>query len=244
MIKNALVIDISHWNEVTDWHAIRRSGVLGVVHKFSQGTGYRDDKYDEARAGCKAAGLLFGRYHFAEGSDVFAQVRNFLAGASDDELLALDWEDNTNSAGTMSLAQAVQFVEEVTAQTGQIPALYSGNTAKEALGTPNPTLAQCRLWLAHYADQPKCPPGWTEPWLWQWTDKGSCPGIVGAVDQDAYAGTPDELRDQWTGKKLGGPDARPERPERERFDTISLQVPAGTKVTITTTGDPRDIELG
>jgi lysozyme len=264
MIQNSMVIDISHWNEVTDWHAIKASGVHGVVHKFSQGTGYRDPMYAAAREGCRKAGLLFGRYHFAEGSDVMSQVRNFLADLNDEnELLALDWEDNTNSTGTMSLNQAVQFVTEVESQTGQLPVLYSGNTAKEALGSPNATLSRCRLWLAHYASQPVCPPGWDTPWLWQWTDKGKTPGIVGDVDQDAYAGTERQLRADWTvfDRVLAKPPERPDRPPVDHGDVIegeydrvsihvvgsiqggilTLRLPKGAAVLISTTGHKRDI---
>jgi lysozyme len=251
MKQNGLVIDISHWNEVTDWHAVRASGVLGVIHKFSQGVSYRDDMFNAARAGCEEAGLLFGRYHFAEGSDVMAQVRNFLADYRDGELLALDWEDNDGSTGTMSLSQAVQFVEEVHALTGQMPVLYSGNTAKEALGSPNTALMKCRLWLAHYADDPVCPPGWDEPWLWQWTDEGKTPGIAGNVDQDAWAGSHEALRQQWCGER---PSLIQPEVEEEQYDMIAVQdenakpgdiltlcVPLGARVIVTTSGDPANI---
>jgi lysozyme len=269
MIQNSPVVDLSHWNTVTDWHAIKRSGVIGVIHKFSQGTGYRDPMFDEARAGCKAAGLLFGRYHFAEGSDTMSQVRNFLADYEDGELLALDWEDNTSSTGTMSLSQAVQFVTEVEGLTGQWPALYSGHVLKEALGAPNATLSKCRLWLAQYADQPVCPPGWDKPWLWQWTDEGKNPGVTGNVDLDAFEGSEATLRAEWCGldrPPLLVPE-RPARPERHprpptdhgdvipsEYDYISLivpgsveggmltlRVPAGVGLLIHTTGDRRDI---
>ena len=142
MIQNSMVIDISHWNEVTDWHAIKASGVHGVVHKFSQGTGYRDPMYAAAREGCRKAGLLFGRYHFAEGSDVMSQVRNFLADLNDEnELLALDWEDNTNSTGTMSLGQAVQFVTEVESQTGQLPVPTRATRRRKHWGTQRDAVA-------------------------------------------------------------------------------------------------------
>jgi len=244
MKQNSLVIDLSHWNAVTDWHAIARSGVLGVIHKFSQGTNYRDPMFEAARAGCKSAGLMFGRYHFAEGSDVKSQVKNFLANLEDDELLALDWETNTNSSGTMTLSQAVAFVQDVEAHVGHYPVLYSGNVAKEALKAgPNPTLARCHLWLAHYANQPVCPPGWSEPWLWQWTDKGTCPGIVGAVDQDAYQNSPDDLRSEWTGDRKPAVPARPEQPAQPdaSCDTITITVPAGSRVLIHTTGDPGNV---
>lgn len=243
IVQNAPVIDISHWNSVTDWHAIAAHGVHGVIHKFSQGTGYRDPNYGAARAGCLSVGMMIGRYHFAEATDVKSQVHNFLAGVQPDELLALDWEDNGNN--TMSLSQAIEFVKQVETQTGQIPVLYSGNAAKEALGgSPNPTLARCRLWLAHYSTTPVCPPGWSEPWLWQWTDQGTCPGIDGAVDLDAYQGSMTALRSEWLGgSKAPALPERPVLPERpgSGFDTITITVPAGSKVLVHTTGDVDDV---
>jgi lysozyme len=240
---NGMVIDLSHWNEVTDWGAVAAYGTRGVIHKFSQGKGYRDPNFDDARRESKANGMLFGRYHFADASDVKGQVNNFLHDRHDDELLALDWEDNPeDGGGTMSLSQAVAFVQEVERLTGQIPALYSGNTLKQALGsTPNPSLARCRLWLAHYASQPVCPPGWSEPWLWQWSQSGACPGIVGDVDQDAYKHGVVRLRQEWTGIARQH-DGRP-RDSQPEATTVILSVPTGTKITVHTNGDPDLIKV-
>lgn len=239
-----MVIDLSHWNEVTDWHAVARSGVLGVVHKFSEGTSYRDPMYEKARAGAKSAGLLFGRYHFANGNDVKAQVKNFMVGAAPDELLALDWED---TSPRMSLSQAVAFVQEVQQLTGSWPVVYSGNTAKEALGsTPNPVLAKCRLWLAQYSSKPVTPPGWAIPWLWQWTDAGTIAGIVGGVDLDAYGATADRLADEWADGRAQ-PEIEPEPPDpgRDPSDVVTLTVtiPAGSRVVVRTTGDNDNIVM-
>jgi lysozyme len=241
--RNSLVIDLSHWNRVTDWPTVAKSGVAGVIHKFSQGVSYRDPAYAAARQGAKAAGLLFGRYHFADGTDVKTQVKNFIEGAWGEELLALDWEDNTGGGGTMSLAQAVEFVKQIEVATGQTPVLYGGNRIKEALaGTPNPTLARCRLWLAQYAAAPVCPPGWTKPWLWQWTDKGTTPGVVGAVDQDTFAGLVDDLHAEWTGD---APPVPGPTPPVEATDTISISftVPTGTQVVIHSTGESKNVIL-
>jgi lysozyme len=184
------VIDLSHWNTVTDWAAVKKSGVVGVVHKFSQGQSYRDPQYIPRRQPALAAGLLWGRYHFADSTDVVGQVTNFLAGWEPHELLALDWEDN--SGDKLTLDQAEQFIELVTLQTGVVPVLYSGNTVKEAVkGQPRPILNKCRLWLPHYAEAYACPPGWDLPWIWQHTDKGAVPGIKGDVDANTYPGEAD-----------------------------------------------------
>jgi lysozyme len=200
--SNSMVIDLSHWNEVTSWNDVARAGVAGVVHKFSQGPAYRDPTYADRKAAALKAGLLFGRYHFADASDVTIQVTNFLTNWDEDELLALDWEDDVGG-WTMTKTQAVDFVKLVEIRTGVIPVLYSGNTLKEAVGkTADPDLARCRLWLAHYAEQPKCPPGWDVPWLWQRTDKGAVPGIKGDVDLDSFAGQLDVLVDTWAPELL------------------------------------------
>jgi lysozyme len=192
--KNQAVIDLSHWNTVNSWKAIVDDGVVGVVHKFSQGVSYRDPDYNQRMSAAIDVGLLFGRYHFGDGSNVQDQVSNFLIGWIDHELLALDWETNTTGP-TMSTSQAVEFVQEVERRTGVIPVLYSGNVLKES--EPREELMNCRLWLAHYANQPVCPLGWEEPWLWQWTEAGVISGVVGPVDLDSFAGRVDMLVDTW-----------------------------------------------
>ena len=229
MTTNKLVIDVSHWNNVGDWGAVYGAGVRGVIHKYSEGGTYVDPAYAGRRAAAKAAGLLWGRYHFATNSDVSGQVKHFLTGWQADELMALDWED---SATKMTLQQAEMFVSLVEQLTGQLPALYSGNTLKEALeGVPSKILSRCRLWLAQYSSKPVCPPGWDRPWLWQWTDKGVCPGVSGPVDLDTYAGTASALAEQWCpGTRPPQPVPAPE-PTQDVY-TIRVTVPAGTVVDV------------
>lgn len=54
------VVDISHHNKVTNLRATAASGVWGVIHKASQGSGYRDPDYAARRRQAEAAGLLWG----------------------------------------------------------------------------------------------------------------------------------------------------------------------------------------
>src|SRR5579859_2632907 len=59
------VIDISHLSYVTDFNLMRRhSGILGVIHKASEGGDWVDPTYGERRPQAEAAGLLWGAYHF------------------------------------------------------------------------------------------------------------------------------------------------------------------------------------
>lgn len=197
------VIDISHWNKVADFNALKAAGIQGVITKATEGTYYKDDTYREHIDGARAAGLLVGSYHFADNSDVEAQVDYYLDFIGDDvknTMLALDWEPHPKGKGrTMSLAQAEEFVQRIYDKTGQWPKLYSGNVVKEALagGKTSEVLGKCDLWLAHYNPTPTWPTQtWEKVWLHQYSETGRLPGIPGGnVDLNFYAG--DDLAGEW-----------------------------------------------
>lgn len=202
------VVDISHHNKVTDLKATAMSGVFGVIHKASQGSGYRDPDYATRRQQAKAAGLLWGAYHFNDGTDVASQVDWFLKCAQPDDstLLVLDYEDNPKS--NMSIQQAVQFLRLLEQKTGRKGAIYSGNRLKETIhilgSTDRAYLCQHRLWLCQYGPRAVLPMGFTSYWLWQYTGDGigptphSVPGIEGSgIDLNAYDGDRDKLKSEW-----------------------------------------------
>jgi lysozyme len=185
---NPVAVDLSHWIPAGDYHAVRASGIVGVIYKATEGQSYTDDTYVSQRQQAKAAGLLWGSYHFADASDTMGQAENFLhyAAPDPDELFCLDWEDNPTGNGRMSLEGVKEWMLEVERRLdrpGQC-VLYSGNTAKEVLGSSQDVfLGMRRLWLAHYASEPVCQDSWSSPWLHQYTDGNygpephSVPGI-------------------------------------------------------------------
>jgi lysozyme len=238
-MADCLVIDLSHWNTVRSWADVKRAGVAGVIHKFSQGVDYRDDLYGGRCTAAKAHGLLWGRYHFGDGTNVRAQVDNFLTGWDPDagELLALDYEDNAGNQ--MRLGQAREFVSLIFERTGQWPLLYSGNTLKDAIavgGQPE-VLTNCRLWLAQYGPSTKLPAGWDDWWLWQYTDQGAVDGIQGNVDMNRYGGVDvDQLMAEWPGTGPGTPAPVPE-PTPEPVSRTLVAMSFQTPVTLVVSGD-------
>jgi lysozyme len=209
-----LVVDLSHHNAVTDWSRIVGAGICGVIHKATEGLLYVDPTYHPRRAQAQAAGLLWGAYHFATGSDPERQAEHFVAtveasGGYEGVLLALDWEENPNAGGTMSLDQAKAFLAYVYDRTGQIPVLYSGNLIKEALSKAgyaqgNAFLSGHRLWLAQYGPKAALPAGFKSCFLWQYTGDGIGPephsvdGIDGTgLDLNVYSGPEEELKQEW-----------------------------------------------
>lgn len=196
---NPLVIDISHYQSLSDWVHLKETGLVGLVNKATEGPGFVDTTFAKRRAGVQNAGLLYGAYHFARPGSALQQARHFLdsVGETKGLMLALDHEDPR-----VSLSWACDFLSQVELLTGQLPALYSGFLLKSqisgATDTERALLRRSRLWLAHYSRHPSWPPLWTSPWLWQYTSNGH--GIDGdepQVDMDSFAGTPQELKDSW-----------------------------------------------
>ena len=180
------VIDISHNVTVSDFAAVRRSNMLGVIHKVSEGGDWFDPSYAARRRQAEAAGLLWGGYHF--GTRQYSgeqQAASFLAACQPGPatLLALDLEPNDgNPRNTMGLAQAEAFVQAVYRATRRFPIVYThprwangerfgrhGTTLDQPV-TPGSLLARCELWVADYHEQPEVPFAWAQRgWrLWQY----------------------------------------------------------------------------
>lgn len=200
-----VLADISHHNGNVDLVKAKAAGLVGVIHKATQGTGMVDNTYQGNRQKALAAGLLWGAYHFGTSGDGAAQADFFLKTAAPDSrtLLVLDYEPNQNS--TMTLDQARAFVSRVNQVTGRFPGLYSGSLIKEQLGGKpvDPILSQCFLWLAQYAAAPTNIPATWQTWtLWQYTDGQSGPQPhavdgIGNCDRDQFNGTIEALQKLW-----------------------------------------------
>lgn len=199
-----VVIDLSHHNNAVDFARVRAAGIVGVIHKATQGAKYVDPTYEERRVAALAEGLLWGAYHFGTGGDGERQADHFLdtvAPAATD-LLVLDYEDNPQGT-TMSLDQARAFVRRVANVAGRFPGLYSGATIKRELGTAkDATLQQCWFWVSQYGPKATVPPCWKTWTMWQYTDGGIGPKPhevdgVGRCDRNTFNGSSKNLRKLW-----------------------------------------------
>jgi lysozyme len=187
------IIDLSHHNTVTDFGKVSEA-VTSVIHKCSQGLKYADPTYTSRREAARAAGLLWGAYHFGDGSDGVAQAQFFLSKVKPNEdLLVLDFE--ANPAGpSMPLVEAHAFVTTIFNETGRYPGLYAGHYLKQLLGSSGDSLlANCWLWIAQYSDHATVPPGWSSFTFWQYTDGAAGPNPkavpgVGLCDRDIFNG--------------------------------------------------------
>ncbi|MCU1226408.1 MAG: glycoside hydrolase family 25 [Edaphobacter sp.] len=198
------IIDISHCNGSVDLSHAVANGIFGVIHKATQGCLFRDPAYLLTRPKAKAAGLLWGAYHFGTDEDGETQAKHFLetVNPSSEDILVLDLEVN-RLGPSMTLDQARTFVQSVQQQTGRWPGIYGGYYLKHLLaGKPDRVLAYCWLWLSQYDDKPRVPSNWSTWKLWQYTDGAvgipskPLPG-VGICDRSFFNGPPEDLNNLW-----------------------------------------------
>lgn len=199
-----VVVDLSHFNTVTNFETVKEDGIVGIIHKATQGTSEKDPQFASRREAARTAGLWWGAYHFGTGGDGLAEAEFFLSTVNPEptDLLVLDFEQNPSGA-SMTLAEAEQFVSHVQFLTGRWPGLYGGSYLKELLGSNhNPVLANCWFWLSEYGPTPKVPATWPTWTMWQYTDGQVGPephsvAGIGNCDRDQFNGDIDGLTKLW-----------------------------------------------
>ena len=200
---NLLVIDLSHYDPASNYEVVKASGIAGVIYKCTQGSTNVDETYLGQRAQALDAGLLWGAYHFGDGSNVDGQTQNFLKHAKigADDLICLDYEDYPSSQMHLSQAQAWVTGVETALDRDNDTVLYSGNRIKEDMTPAGYGFWETRrLWLAQYGPTADVPLPWHKYWLWQYTDSGTVPGVPGAraIDCNHFDGTAEELSVEWS----------------------------------------------
>jgi lysozyme len=189
-----LGLDVSHWDGVIDWKIVLASGYKFAYTKATESITYTDDTLVPNVTNAIAVGMPIGAYHFYRlAADPKAQADYFLSkikGLKLDLPPSLDFEEQA-SLPQSTVAQNLKiWLDTVEAGVGRKPIIYTNayywNTYA---GTPS-WAKDYGLWVANYtsAPAPLIPKGWTNYLIWQYTDKGSVPGISADVDLDRFTG--------------------------------------------------------
>lgn len=196
-------IDISRHQGNIDWRELTpsKSGKTFVVLKATEGATYQDPTFIENFNNASASGFQTGAYHFLRfgSSSATDQMTNFFRQIQTTEqftdlpkltnnkpIIALDIEESKGadySLVSSVVEESVRFLKE----KGIIPFIYTRQNFwdKHVQTTPDIVKA-CPLWIARYRSTPplsnELPNGWEEWVIWQYSDRGSVPGIKGNVD--------------------------------------------------------------
>lgn len=188
------ILDVSRYQGVIDWDAVKGSGLVdGVMLKTVStnsafGGVYIDPTFERNYAECQRVGLPVGTYHYTyalnkEMADAeLALVREALAGKAFGMPCVVDVEENkiatlSRQALTDLTAYQLQTVEG----WGLYAMLYTYTSfAKSRLYMSGAALKPFDVWLADYTG--KTPSVDFAYGMHQYTSKGTVPGIKGGVD--------------------------------------------------------------
>jgi lysozyme len=192
-------IDISHHNGQVFFNRVKAAGFDFVYAKCSEY--HADSTYLRNKAAAKAAGLLFGAYHFfhpsyspADQADLFLKFAQLEPG---DLLPALDWESTDGVPSMVDRARGLQWLDLVSkAIGGRKPLIYGSPYFLEALHLDAITFGKYPLWIAQYGvTAPLVPSPWERWACWQNSERGQIPGLVGTGgDVELFNGDLQALR--------------------------------------------------
>jgi lysozyme len=189
-MASTVIIDLSHHNPEPDWAALKASGVVGVILKATESTGYIDPSFVGRRSRAKANALAVATYHYLKHGNIGLQMLHYLdvVQPKRGERVVVDYEDEHLTLDELELAVTTLMGSGLGLQV----TVYGGGLLKTQLGLDrSPVLAQTSLWVAHYtpASMPSWPRGTWPHWtLWQYTDKALVSGVSERVDGNRFNG--------------------------------------------------------
>lgn len=194
-------IDVSGWQGTVDWATVQRSGRQFAFAKATEGVTFVDRTFVLNRFGMAGAGLtLRGLYHFArpDRNSAAAEAAHFVRTVgplAPGEVAVLDLEV---APGPGTGDWAAEWLALVHQATGRLPIIYSYQSYLYDI--PTSRLTGYPLWVAAWgADDGTAPTTqprtdrWSRWTFWQYTSRGTVPGVSTPVDANLFAGTLAEL---------------------------------------------------
>jgi len=218
-------IDVSAWQGRPDWKKVKESGIEFAILRAGYGKNHVDGSFHYNAKACNEIGLPIGVYWFSYALNVDEAKReaDYVCNAIEDYKIeypvCFDYEyDSINNAKKNGVipdyaliqAMAEAFLKRVE-ERGYYAMNYSNldflNHGFEKLTSRFDT------WLAQWSSKPS-----RECGIWQYSDKGSIPGIAGNVDLNiAYKDYPAII----AGK------TKEEKPKKKTIKELAEEVIAG-----------------
>lgn len=196
--ESVLGIDVSEWQTVTDWNAVRDAGVEFVMIRvgyrgYGNGAVCADESALSHYQGAKAAGLKVGVYFFSQAVSVREAVEearftmDLISDWTLDMPVVFDWEYVSDEARTAHLTApelthiTMAFCDAVRL-SGYTPMVYF-NVNQSLYLLLMERLTDYQFWLAMYSDRMTYPYALD---MWQYSCSGTVPGIEGDVDMNLW----------------------------------------------------------
>ncbi len=181
-------VDISSHNGDVNFNSLARQGIDFVYIKGTEGTDFKDNKFNVNFRKAAEAGLKVGMYHFfrfdTSGYMQALNVINSLRGLKPDLPVAIDLEQWTNPRGISvdSVVKQVEKMADVLAKEGQEVVIYTNKDGYSRFYRNR--LEKYPLWLCSFTDIEE-----KYDWLfWQYSHRGRLEGVDRLVDMNLFNG--------------------------------------------------------
>ena len=190
-------IDVSHWQGVINWPAVKASGVEFAIIKAggSDAGFYKDSKFEQNYEGAKANGIPVGAYYFVGRNctsyeDGVADAKRFaeiLKGKQFEYPVYIDLEATSITDKAGATWGCLGFVETME-KSGYYCGIYASDLSGFCDRLDITKLDNIDKWVARYGSKPTYVKAYG---MWQSSDSGRVDGISGNVDtNEAYKDYP------------------------------------------------------
>ena len=191
-------IDVSKYQGEIDWNAVRDGGIAFAYLKATEGGDRLDEKFNDNWRAAKAAGVPRGAYHFwYHCRPGIEQAAWFIRNVPKDRsalppVIDVEWTPfsptcTKRPAREDLISEVTAMADKLEAHYGQRPILYIPiDVHRDRMVGAFP---RHEVWARAVADHPDNVYENRAFRFWQYTEKGSVPGISGGVDKNAFAGS-------------------------------------------------------
>lgn len=201
-------IDVSRHQGSIDWARVKAAGVNYCFIKATEGSSWKDNRFDFNWGECQDHGIIRGAYHFFRpNAPISRQVDNLVSSVGKlekgDLPPVLDAEV-PQSWRRFSLKKRIAMVEDwmkgVEDGLGIQPILYLSPSFADDIMQNAAEMEKYMLWLAHYTrnSNPRVPRPWSsDGWtFWQYSETGRVDGITAnTVDLNRFQGSLEDLKE-------------------------------------------------
>lgn len=227
---NTQGIDVSQWQGSIDFNKVKRAGYSFVIIRAGYGTGHIDRYWESNYQKAKAAGLSVGAYWYSYASSAAvakAEADSFikaLAGKQLDFPVYMDLEEKSQISRGMDFCSALvkAFCDEME-KAGFYAGFYTSTSYARSV-ISSAVRNRYTYWAAEWGSACHSESAYA---IWQYSSKGSVPGISGNVDLDVC------VTDLSTTIKNGGFNGCQKnstaacKPAQKSVDEIAREVIAG-----------------
>lgn len=183
-------IDISQWQGEIDFKKVKEAGYSIVYIKSGEGSDSTDPFFEKNYQKAYNENLKIGFYHCATARSTNQskhQARFFASLTSNKKYdcpLAINFEDFWGLTRHEMNRIGIAFIDALQELTNSEPIVYSGYSNTSHFSVP---ITFYPLWISDYS---KTPPtdlnNWSSYIGWQYTNKGSIPGIAPSVNVNLF----------------------------------------------------------